>query len=293
MATEGYVNTQGGKVWYRIAGEEHTGPIPLLLLHGGPGFTSEYLDSLEALADERPVVRYDQLGCGRSDRPADPSLWNVARFVQEVADVRRELRLDRVHILGQSWGSMLAVDYMLTAPEGVASLVIASPPLSIPRWVDDTQKLLDQLPAEIRQTLEWHEREGFTSCPEYQAAVLEIYRHHLCRMRPWPLALERALATAGFDVYNAMWGPSEFNVTGCLAGYDRTGRLAEMRVPTLFTCGRYDEATPDATAWYQSFIPGSRMVVFEESAHLSHLEEADRYNALMREFLASAEAQER
>jgi proline iminopeptidase len=290
MATEGYVQAPGGRVWYRVVGDKHMGSMPLLLLHGGPGFTSEYLDSLEALSDERPVVRYDQLGCGRSDRPADPSLWNVERFVDELRDVRRELSLDRVHILGQSWGSMLAVDYMLTAPEGVASLILASPPLSIPRWVEDTQKLLDQLDPEVRRTLEWHEKEGFTACPEYQAAVLEVYRNYLCRLQPWPLALERALAGASFEVYNAMWGPNEFSVTGCLSGYDRTDRLGEIGIPTLLTCGRFDEATPDATAWFQSLIPRSRMVVFEGSAHLSHLEEADRYVALVRDFLRSAEA---
>ena len=289
--TEGYVAVPGGRVWYRMVGEALSGAIPLLLLHGGPGFTSEYLDSLEALGDERPVIRYDQLGCGRSERPDDLSLWTATHFVEEVAVVRRELGLERVHILGQSWGSMLAVDYVLTAaPAGVVSLVLASPPLSIPRWVEDTQKLLDEMPPEVRSTLEWHEREGFTSCPEYEAAVLEIYRRHLCRMRPWPLALERALAGASLVVYNTMWGPNEFSVTGNLANYDRTDRLSEITVPTLLTCGRYDEATPAATAWYQSLIPGSRTVVFEESAHLSHLEEADRYMTTMREFLRSAEA---
>lgn len=290
MATEGYVQAPGGRVWYRIVGEGRAESMPLLLLHGGPGFTSEYLDSLEALSDERPVVRYDQLGCGRSDRPDDPSLWNVARFVEELGDVRRELGLERVHILGQSWGSMLAVDYMLTRPEGVASLILASPPLSIPRWVEDTQRLLDQLGPDVRHALEWHEKEGFTGCPEYQAAVLEVYRNYLCRMHPWPLALERALAGASFEVYNAMWGPNEFSVTGCLADYERSDRLGEIDLPTLLTCGRYDEATPEATALFQSLIPGSRMVVFEESAHLSHLEEADKYVVLVRDFLGSVEA---
>ena len=218
MASEGHVATPHGRVWFRTVGETHSDAVPLLLLHGGPGFTSEYLDSFEALGDERPVVRYDQLGCGRSDRPDDLSLWTTAHFVEEVKLVRRELGLERIHLLGQSWGSMLAADYILTAaPEGIVSLVLASPPLSIPRWVADTQKLLDEMPPEVRSTLEWHEQEGFTGCPEYEAAVLEIYRRHLCRMRPWPLALERALAGANLTVYNAMWGPCEFSVTGNLA----------------------------------------------------------------------------
>lgn len=287
MATEGRVPVPGGDVWYRICGGGDA--IPLLLLHGGPGFTSEYLDSLEALADERPVVRYDQLGCGRADRPDDLSLWNVERFVEELAEVRRALGLTRCHILGQSWGSMLAVDYALTFPDGVLSLILASPPLSIPRWVADTQRLLDALPGDLRSIMEAHEREGFTTCPEYQAAVLQIYKAHLCRMDPWPHALERALAAASDAVYHTMWGPNEFTVSGTLRDYDRTDRLGEITLPTLFTCGRYDEATPEATAWYQSLMPGSSMTVFEESAHLSHLEEADRYIARVRRFLSSVE----
>ena len=287
MASEGYIVVPGGRVWYRMLGAGTA--IPLVLLHGGPGFTSEYLDSLEALADERPVLRYDQLGCGRSERPDDSSLWNVSRFVEELREVRRSLALERVHILGQSWGSMLAVDYALATPVGLESLILASPPLSIPRWVADTQRMLDAMPGEVRATLEHHEKLGYTSCPEYQAAVLQIYKRHLCRSDPWPDALERALATASSTVYEAMWGPSEFSITGCLANYDRTDSLGQIKVPTLLTCGRHDEATPEATAWYQSLIPNSKMVVFEESAHLAHLEEPDHYLAVVREFLRSVE----
>jgi proline iminopeptidase len=287
MATEGRLPVPGGSVWYKVCGTGDA--VPLLLLHGGPGFTSEYLDSLEALADERPVIRYDQLGCGRSDRPDDLSLWNVERFVQELGEVRRALGLSRCHILGQSWGSMLAVDYALTGPDGVLSLILASPPISIPRWVADTQRLLDELPGNVRTTLAAHERDGYTTCPEYQAAVLQIYKAHLCRMDPWPDALERALAGASDVVYHTMWGPNEFSVTGVLRDYDRTDRLAEIGLATLFTCGRYDEATPEATAWYQSLLPGSQMIVFEESAHLSHLEEADKYVAAVRDFLRAVE----
>lgn len=289
MTTEGHIAVPGGRVWYRMLGE---GPAtPLVLLHGGPGFTSEYLDSLEALADERPVLRYDQLGCGRSERPGVPSLWNVARFVEELKQVLSALGLQRVHILGQSWGSMLAVDYALTLPAGLESLILASPPLSIPRWMADTRRMLDAMPAHVRATIERHESSGSTSCPEYQAAVLQFYRRHLCRMDPWPDALERALAGANTAVYEAMWGPSEFSVTGCLADYDRTDSVGEIDVPTLLTCGRYDEATPEAIAWYSSLIVGSKAVVFEDSAHFSHLEEAESYVAVVREFLRGVKAE--
>ena len=133
---EGFIDVEGGRVWYEIAGSGSE--TPLRLLHGGPGATSGYLDPLRRLADERPVVFYDQLGCGKSDRPDDQSLWTVARFLRELQQVRDALELNEVHILGHSWGTMLAAEYMLTKPSGVKSLILASPALSIPRWLEDT-----------------------------------------------------------------------------------------------------------------------------------------------------------
>ena len=109
---EGYIDVPGGKVWYRAVGDNADG-TPLLCLHGGPGFTHYYLEPLEALADRRRVIFYDQLGCGRSDRPGDLSLWNVDRFVAELAQVRSALNLDRLHLFGSSWGGMLAMQYVL------------------------------------------------------------------------------------------------------------------------------------------------------------------------------------
>jgi proline-specific peptidase len=287
VASEGYVEVTGGKVWYRIAGDGDG--VPLLLLHGGPGFTSEYLEPLETLGETRPVVFYDQLGCGWSDRPEDPALWTVGRFVEEVALVREALGLERVHILGQSWGSMLAVDYLLTQPAGVCGLVLASPPLSIRRWTDDARRLIATLPAETQEVIASHERDGYFSCPEYQAAIADFYRRYVCRMRPWPPALERAFAGAGQPVYQTMWGPSEFTVTGVLASYERADRLPEIAVPALFTCGRFDEATPESTSWYQSKLDGSRVQVFEQSAHLAHLEQAGEYAKAIHAFLRECE----
>ena len=284
---EGYVLVPGGRVWYCVIGS--SGAIPLLALHGGPGFPHDYLEPLAALADERPVVFYDQLGGGDSDRPDDLSLWRVERFVEELAWVRRELGLDRVHILGHSWGSMLATDYALAQPSGLVSLVLASPPLSIPRWVADTMRLRRELPAAVQATLDRHEAAGTTDREEYQRAVTEYYQRYLCRLNPWPEPMERSMAKVGWPVYNTMWGPSESCVTGNLQDYDRSGRLHEIRVPTLFTCGRYDEATPETTAWYSTLLPGSQAVVFEHSAHMTMLEEPERYAAVVRDFLHRAE----
>ena len=288
MSNEGFVQVPGGRVWFQVVGSGSG--IPLLALHGGPGFPHDYLTPLDGLSDERPVIYYDQLGCGKSDRPGDQSLWHAERLVEELAAVRSALGLDQVHILGQSWGSMLATDYLLTRPRGVRSVMLASPPLSIPRWTEDMAVLRSALPADVQDVYQRHEASGMTDCLEYQAAMLHFYKRHVCRLERWPQCVELAFKGAGMDVYHTMWGPSEFHATGNLVDYDRTARLGEISVPTLLTCGRFDEATPGATAWFQSLIPGSEMAVFENSAHLAHVEETDLYLEVVRSFLRRVES---
>ena len=285
---EGYVQVTGGKVWYRIVGGGSA--TPLLLLHGGPGFTSHYLDRLQQLSDERPVIFYDQLGAGRSERPEDAALWRVERFVEELAQLRIELDLTRVHILGHSWGTQLAVDYVLTKPEGVESLVLSSPALSIPRWAQDAHKLRKTLPGETQKLLVQHEKAGTTDSEEYQTAMMEYYKRYMCQLDPWPQELEESFAEFSPQVYGTMWGASEFFPNGNLRAYDRTSRLGEIDAPILFTAGRHDEATPETTKWYQGMAPNSSLVVFENSAHLAMVEETDRYIQVVRDFLRKVES---
>ncbi len=149
--SEGYVDVEGGRVWYRIVGSGNE--TPLLLLHGGPGAPSYYLNPLEQVSVDRPVIFYDQLGAGRSDRPTDTSLWRIDRFISELESIREALGLEELHILGHSWGSMLAVDYMLTEPDGVRSLILASPALSVRRWAEDADRLIAQMPARLAETV--------------------------------------------------------------------------------------------------------------------------------------------
>jgi proline iminopeptidase len=285
---EGYVNVTGGRVWYQVVGAGNA--TPLLVLHGGPGFPHDYLEPLAALCHERPVVFYDQLGCGKADRPKDKSLWRVDRFVDELAKVRATLGLRRVHILGHSWGTMLLTDYMLTKPDGVQSVVFSDPAISMPQFAKDAARYRKALPPEVLTTLTRHEQMGSTACPEYQGAVLEYYRRHVCRLNPYPDALELTMAGVGEDVYNTMNGPNEFYVVGNLKDYDRTARLHEIQQPALFICGRFDETSPEATEIYHKQMPGSEMIVFEKSAHLPVLEETDGYVAAVREFVAKHEA---
>jgi proline-specific peptidase len=288
-AVEGHVEVPGGRVWYRIAGADRPG-TPLLCLHGGPGMPHDYLEPLEDLAVSRPVIFYDQLGCGRSDRPADDSLWTTGRFVEELAVVRAALGLERPHLFGSSWGGWLALQYTLDRRPQLASLILASSPPSVPRWIADCAGLRAELDEPVRDALDRHEAGGFFSCPEYQWAITQFYLRHLCRQDPWPACVERTFAGLGGDVYLAMWGPSEFGpVTGRLRDWDVTPRLAEIGLPVLVTGGRYDEARPAHLAVLAERIPGAELVIFEDSSHMAFVEERERYMRVAGDFLAWVE----
>jgi proline-specific peptidase len=287
MAQEGFIEVPGGRVWYRSVGE---GGTPLLCLHGGPGFTHYYLEPLEALADRRQVIFYDQLGCGKADRPQDTALWTVDRFVAELAVVRDALGLDKLHLFGSSWGGMLAMQYVLDRRPALESLILCGSPASMIRWVKDCDELLSAEPAEVYATIREHEAAGFTACPEYQSAILGFYREHVCRMSPWPAGLERSFAEAGYDVYTTMNGPSEFTVTGTLKTWDIMDRLPEIEVPTLLVGGRHDECRPGHLEEMHRRIAGSELAVIEDASHLCFAEQPAEFNALVNAFLDAREA---
>ena len=293
---EDLISFRGYKVWYRIVGdrEEH-GKLPLLILHGGPGATHDYLEPLEEMAATgRRIIFYDQLGNGGSSRPSDPSLLTVALYVEELGEVRRALGLDRVHILGQSWGGMLAMEYALTQPAGLASLILADSPASAAQWVTEISRLRDELPPDVRKTLLKHEAAGTTDDPAYQEAMLIFYRRHVCRLDPWPDCLNRTFEEMmrSPEVYGTMWGPSELHVTGTLKEWQVVDRLNEIRVPALVLGGRHDEATPAVMETVHRGIPGSELVIFENSSHMPHLEETQLYMKTVGDFLERVESRE-
>jgi proline iminopeptidase len=283
IAQEGFVPVTGGRVWYQIVGSANA--TPLLTLHGGPGYPHDYLEPLADLADERPVIFYDQLGCGRSDRPDDLSLWRIERFVEELAQVREALGLERVHILGHSWGTMLATNYVLTQPAGLERLVLASPAISVPRWTQDARTYIKALPNQLQEVIKRHESGGTADAVVYQEAEKEYFRRHFCRLDPRPEPMQRAREGFSQVVYDTMWGQNEWTVSGNLKTYDRAERLREVEVPTLFTCGRFDEASPETTAYYQSCVPGAKLAIFEKSSHMPHFEEREAYLQVVRDFL--------
>jgi proline iminopeptidase len=279
---ERMVEVAGGRVWTGTYGE---GPgTPLLVLHGGPGMPSYYLEPLTALAGSRPVVLYDQLGCGRSDRPVDPSLWTVPRAVAEVESVRRELGLDTVHVLGHSWGGFLALEHARRHGDAVASLILSSPLVSVAGWTADARELLAGLPAPVRTTIERHERAGTFDDPAYVEATMEFYRRHFCRLDPWPPGLDRTFEELGHGPYESMWGPSEFTQTGTLRGADLTPALPDLGIPSLWIGGSRDEVSPARLARFAELASG-RAEVFEGGSHCLHLEQTSRYLALVEDFL--------
>jgi len=291
---EGFVPFRGFNTWYRIVGDrELPGKLPLLCLHGGPGAPHDYLEPLEAMAATgRRVIFYDQLGAGNSDHPHNPSMWTVPLFVEELGVICGTLGLERVHILGQSWGGMLAMEYALTQPPGLASLIVADSPASMPQWVREANRLRAELPSSIQETLLRHERAGTTGDPAYQAAMLVFYRRHVCRLEPWPDCVTRAFEKVAEspEVYNTMNGPSEFHVIGVIKDWDIADRLGEIHVPTLVISGRYDEATPIIAETVHRGIPGSEWVLFENSSHMPHVEETERFLEVLTNFLDRIES---
>ncbi len=292
---EGTIPFKGYETWYRVIGEqEEPGKFPLLCLHGGPGAAHDYLESLEAMADTgRRVIFYDQLGCSRSSIPESrPEMWTVELFVEEVDAVRQALGLDEIHLLGQSWGGMLAMEYALTRPAGLESLTVASSPASMIQWVEEANRLREDLPPDVQQTLLRHEAAGTYTHPEYLAAMQVFYDRHVCRVVPNPEFVRRSFASIEVnpEVYHTMNGPSEFHVIGTLKEWDIIPRLGEIDVPTLVTSGRFDEATPLIAGTVHEGIRGSRWEIFEQSAHMPHAEEPERYMQVLDAFFRSVEA---
>jgi pimeloyl-ACP methyl ester carboxylesterase len=267
-AVEGRIPFRGFETWYRDVGPE--GGIPLLCLHGGPGSTHNYFEPLEQLG--RRVVLYDQLGCGASDRPDDPNLWTLELFLDELQTVRDALGLDRIHLLGTSWGAMLGLEYVLGNPRGLVSLTLNAPPTAAETWAVEAARLRAPL------------------AEDESVAEEEFWRLHVCRLDPWPDPIVRARAQRGKQVYETLWGESEWNPSGRLRNWDVRPRLSEIGLPTLITSGRYDCCTPVLAEEAHRLIRGSEWVLFEESSHTAFLEEPERYRAVLTDFLARAEA---
>jgi proline-specific peptidase len=281
--TQGMIAVPGGNVWFTRVG---AGPgLPLLVVHGGPGLPHDYLRSLERLADEREVIFWDQLGCGNSESPSDPELWTMERSVAEMDAVVRELGLNRFHIFGNSWGGMLAQQYVLDVASGAVSLTISNSLASIPQFAEMVARLKSELDPATQSAIDRHEAAGTTYSAEYQSAIRTWNETYLCRARPWPAELEDAFRRMGTGIFETMFGPSDFHIVGTIRNWDVFDRLAEIAVPTLVLAGRYDECAPEHMWEMHRRIGGSRFELFESSSHMPFIEEPNRFDHVMRGFL--------
>ncbi len=281
----GHTDVPGGKVWWRRVG---SGPkSPLLLLHGGPGCGHNYLLPMKALADERPVIFYDQLGCGLSDAPEDETLYRIPRFVEEVDAVRKALKLDRIILFGNSWGSMLAIEYMVTGHGvGVEKLILSGALASVPQAIAGMQRLLDALPNGAGKRLKELEAAGQQNAPEYQTLVTLFYERHLYRGKPTPEFDATIANLAKSPAYRVMNGPNEFTIKGNIKDWERRPDLGKIKLPTLITTGEFDEVTFDCAEAIHKGIAGSQLKVMPDASHLTMLEKPDEYNAIIRSFIA-------
>ncbi|MFL2840219.1 MAG: proline iminopeptidase-family hydrolase [Pseudohongiellaceae bacterium] len=286
----GFIEVQGGPVWYEISGNG-TG-IPIMMLHGGPGGTSCAFSNLSLIGEEWPIIRYDQLGSGRSGRPNDMSLWQVDRFVQELHTIRMQLGVEKMHLLGHSWGGALAAAYVLEkGTEGITSLIFSSPLLSTPLWIEDANYLRSLLPEDIQNTLDAHEKAGTLDSDEYQTATDEFYRRHVFggdRITPPANCLG---VTGNSEIYEYMWGPTEFFANGTLTDFDLSNRLHEIDVPVLFIAGEFDEARPERMRQFQQLIPGAQLMIIEDAAHASYRKKPEEYAAALQSFLEAVDSE--
>jgi proline iminopeptidase len=280
---EGLIDVTGGKVWYRIYGDGEETPI--LLLHGGPGSSSYSLEPLKLLGSDRPVILFDQLGSGRSTRITDTTLMTIDHYVEQLEQLRAALKLEDFCLYGHSWGTMLGIDYYLKYPDHVNSLIFNSPLFSTELWIKDADTLIATLPDSVQTTIRRSEANKTFDNTGYQDAI-ELYYSKFLRRKPRSQAqVDSAKMLSGDNIYEFMWGPSEFTATGNLLDYDRLESLPEISVPVLYLTGEYDEARPGTVAYYQSLTPNSTFEVIKNSGHVTMHDNLNETITVIRQFL--------
>lgn len=273
------------KVWTKKIG---SGPVKVLLLHGGPGFTHEYLEAMESFLPQAGIEMYyyDQLGCGNSDQPDDPSLWTLPRYLEEVEEVRKGLGLDNFVLYGHSWGGVLGIEYALTHQRHLRGLVISNMTAGMQSLLKHLDTIKQQLPpASLAKLLALEAKEAYDA-PEYEQIMMEdLYPKVICRTTPWPEPVERTFRHANQKIYNLMQGKSEFLMTGNLKDWERWDRLHEIKVKTLTMGAKYDEMNPEDIRKMASLMPRGRAVICEQGSHLSMWDAQADYFAHLLKFL--------
>jgi len=278
--SEGHVKVLGFKLYYRSFGRSDKGTV--LVLHGGPGCILDYLLPLADLVQfGYRVVLYNQIGCGKSERPRSAKYYTQSRAVDEVEGVRKALRLGRVHLFGQSYGGALALDVALKYPKGLRSIVVSSGFANYSLFEKEYARLRSEMPDGIQDTLKKYEAKGDLKNPKYLAALDVLDHKHFCRLRIWP-----------YDY----WYMIEHFVDqgrGRMNGWDITDRLPEIRLPCLITMGKYDVVTPKCVRAVHRGIRRSKLVMFEKGSHSPMWENRERFIEIVRDFLDGVPASPR
>ncbi len=285
---ESHLVVPGGNIWYKVTG---TGKgVPVVLLHGGPGGSSFYLKPFEDLGNDRQVVRYDQLGSGKSDVITDTTMFTIDHFVKELDLLRAHLGLSKWHVFGHSWGTVVALEYYRAYPDRVSSLTFGSLCFDIPAWVQSTKQLLASFPDSLQEAVLNAESTGNYDDPLYEEAMNQFYTKHVWGTNPVQADFDSLMATFNTDLYGYMWGPSEFTVTGTLKDYNATSFLPKIKVPTLFTVGEFDEINPDIVKEFAGKVIDSHFAVFAGSSHMTPWDARDENVKVVREFLNSVDS---
>lgn len=278
---EGFISFRGYKTWYGIVGDPalpDPGKFPVLTLHGLP-VSHESLEPLGKLIETgRPVIFYDQLGCGKSDQPEDESIWSMALFAEQLATVRQQLDLDHVHLFGHSFGGMIMMEYLNASPKGLISLTFHSTPVNLPLYSREWDRLIGELPSEVQETMAKHEAEGTLDDPAYLKARNTFDTKHIWRLDPLPDYLQRSLenmSIADIDIEQV----------------DYLEQLDKIDLPTLITSGEYDTVTPMMAEMQHNGIKGSQWELFDDCSHYAHAEQPELYLSVLDAFLSQVETE--
>ncbi len=269
---EAMLPVRGGRIWYRRSGTG-TG-TPMVLVHGGPGAGSFYLKPFEAIGDERPIIRYDQLGAGKSDRLTDTTLMVIPRFVEELDSLRRALAIDRWIVNGQSWGTVLALEYYKAHPEHVAAIVFGGSVFDWRAYARETAAWTKQLSDSAQRAIAKWKQDGKDDSPAFKAATDEFYSKFVWR-HPIQADLDSTNATFGTPQYVYMQGAYEYVVTGTMKDYDQTAVLPTIKVPVLSVTGEFDEVGPKTVEKHARMIPGAKFISYKGAGHVTSWDAMD------------------
>ena len=287
--TEGYMPYLEYKTYYRIVGENDGKKAPLILLHGGPGSTHNYFEVLDRLAEEdgRQLIMYDQIGCGESYVDNRPDLWNAKVWAEELIALREHLGLKECHLLGQSWGGMLLLDYICNyKTNGIKSIILSSTLPASWMWGEEQARMIRFLPEYMQEAIAKATSTGDYSDPAYQAAEAEYMLRHCAGpvSEDDPECLRRPRKTGG-ESYVVGWGPNEFTPLGTLKDYDVTEQLKDIKEPALVINGGNDLCTPYIAKYMYDHIPNSQWELFRDCRHSCFVEDTDRYVELLKEWI--------